>query len=126
MTREGLLKENIDGEALLWANGRLEKQIAKRKILYVLSDGEPVDDSTLKANPRNFLAKHLSAVAMSIEQAKVVELRAVGLDYENSFYSVSENVGSSTFGVPILEYVFNASYRAAMRMEAIKDEVKRP
>jgi cobalamin biosynthesis protein CobT len=125
MLREALLKENVDGEALLWANGRLEKQSAKKKILFVLSDGAPLDDSTSSVNPGNFLAKHLATVAMSIERAKVVELQAVGLDYDNPFYSVSQNVDSSNLGVPILEYVFNVSYREAKRMETIKNEGKR-
>jgi len=56
---------------------------------------------------------------MSIEQKNNVELRAVGLDYDNPFYSVSHNVDSSALGIPILEYVFNASYREAIRLETI-------
>jgi cobalamin biosynthesis protein CobT len=120
MMREALLKENVDGEALLWANERLKKQNAKKKILFVLSDGAPFDDCTLSVNPGNFLIKHLAAVAMSIERADIVELRGVGLDYDNPFYSVSHHVDPTNLGVPILEYVFNVSYREAKRMEAMK------
>lgn len=86
----------------------------------MLSDGAPVDDATLEVNPRDFLSKHLAAVAMWIEQAKTVELRSVGLDYDNPYYTVTQSVDSSNLGVPILEYVFNASYREAKRMETLR------
>jgi cobaltochelatase CobT len=125
MMREALLKENVDGEALLWANERLKDQTAKQKVLFVLSDGAPVDDSTLSVNPGDFLAKHLAAVAMSIEQTKAVELRAVGLNYDNPFYSVSDEVDSSNLGVPVLEYIFNANYREAKRMQTISGQGER-
>lgn len=62
MASEGLLKENIDGEALLWASSRLNDQPAKKKILFVFSDGAPVDDSTLSVNPGTYLENHLKAV----------------------------------------------------------------
>ncbi len=106
MMREGLLKENIDGEALLWANGRLESEQAKRKILFVLSDGAPVDDSTLSVNPGNFLSKHLAAAAGWIEQTDRVELRAIGLEYNTPYYTNAERIESKEIGLPILEYVF--------------------
>lgn len=125
MMREALLKENIDGEALLWAKERLEKQSAKQKILFVLSDGAPLDDCTSSYNPRDFLARHLAAVAISIEKAKKIELRAVGLDYDNPFYSVSNEVDTSKLGVPILEYVFDANYREAVRMKTISGDGSR-
>jgi cobalamin biosynthesis protein CobT len=107
------------GRTLVW------KSSAKKKILFVISEGAPVDECISSVNPSRFLTKHLASVAMSIENAKLVELHAVGLDYDNPFYSVSEAVDSSKLGVPILEYVFKASYREAMRMETIKDDAKR-
>ena len=67
MLREGLLKENIDGEAILWAHSRLLARAEQRRILMVISDGAPVDDSTLSANPGNYLEKHLREVIGWIE-----------------------------------------------------------
>ena len=67
MMREGLLKENIDGEALLWAHGRLLRRPEERRILMVISDGAPVDDSTLSVNPAGFLEGHLRKVIDWIE-----------------------------------------------------------
>ena len=107
-----------DGTALAGADREAK---CKNKILFVLSDGAPLDDSTSSVNPANFLPKHLAAVAMLIEQAKIVELRAVGLDYDNPFYSVTETAQTWNMGVPILEYVFNVSYREAIRREKIKE-----
>lgn len=88
----------------------------------MLSDGAPVDDCTLAVNPGNFLTRHLAAVAMSIEQSKAIELRAVGLDYDNPYYSVSDEVDSSKLGVPILEHIFKANYREAKRMQTISGQ----
>jgi hypothetical protein len=105
MMQEGLLKENIDGEALLWANARLEKEIAKRKVLFNLSDGAPVDDSTLATNPGNFLSDHLTAAAGWIEQQKKVELYGIGLDYDSPFYTHAQSVPSRDIGIPILTYL---------------------
>jgi cobaltochelatase CobT len=86
MLREGLLKENIDGEALLWAFRRLESRPEQRKILMVISDGAPVDDSTLSANPGNYLEQHLRAVIDWIEQHSDVELAAIGIGHDVTRY----------------------------------------
>ena len=82
MLREGLLKENIDGEALLWAAGRLTARPEQRKILMVLSDGAPVDDSTLSTNPANYLEQHLRAVIHWIENHTDIELAAIGIGHD--------------------------------------------
>lgn len=82
MLREGLLKENIDGEALLWAAGRLIARPEQRKILMVLSDGAPVDDSTLSTNPSNYLEQHLETVIDWIENHTDVELAAIGIGHD--------------------------------------------
>lgn len=82
MLREGVLKENIDGEALLWAAGRLIARPEQRKILMVLSDGAPVDDSTLSTNPGNYLEQHLEAVIDRIENHTDIELAAIGIGHD--------------------------------------------
>jgi cobaltochelatase CobT len=82
MMREGLLKENIDGEALLWAHDRLMARAEQRKILMVISDGAPVDDSTLSVNPGNPLERHLREVIAHIEGASPVELIAIGIGHD--------------------------------------------
>ena len=82
MMREGLLKENIDGEALLWAHDRLMARAEQRKILMVISDGAPVDDSTLSVNVGNPLEKHLREVIAHIEGASPVELIAIGIGHD--------------------------------------------
>ncbi len=82
MLREGLLKENIDGEALLWAASRLTARPEARKILMVLSDGAPVDDSTLSTNPGNYLEQHLRAVIQWIENHTDIELAAIGIGHD--------------------------------------------
>jgi cobaltochelatase CobT len=82
MLREGLLKENIDGEALLWAMGRLIARPEQRKILMVISDGAPVDDSTLSTNPSNYLEQHLRAVIGWIEKHTDIELAAIGIGHD--------------------------------------------
>ena len=86
MMREGLLKENIDGEALLWAHERLIGRSEQRRILMVISDGAPVDDSTLSANPGNYLEKHLRAVIHHIESFSPVELIAIGIGHDVTRY----------------------------------------
>ena len=86
MLKEGLLKENIDGEALLWANNRLKNRQEKRKILIVISDGAPVDDSTLSVNPGNYLEKNLKEIIYQIENKKEVELIAIGIGHDVSRY----------------------------------------
>ncbi|MBX3476997.1 MAG: cobaltochelatase subunit CobT [Brevundimonas sp.] len=82
MMREGLLKENIDGEALLWAHDRLMARSEQRRILMVISDGSPVDDSTQSANAALYLDKHLRQVIGEIEPASPVELMAIGIGHD--------------------------------------------
>jgi cobaltochelatase CobT len=86
MLREGLLKENIDGEALLWAYRRLLIRPEHRRILMVISDGAPVDDSTLSVNPGNYLEKHLREVIRDIEAREQVELIAIGIGHDVTRY----------------------------------------
>ncbi len=86
MLREGILKENIDGEALLWAHGRLIARQEQRRILMVISDGAPVDDSTLSVNPGNYLERHLREVIEWIETRSPVELIAIGIGHDVTRY----------------------------------------
>lgn len=86
MLREGLLKENIDGEALLWAHNRLLGRTEQRRILMVISDGAPVDDATLSANPGNYLEKHLRDVIQLIETRSPIELTAIGIGHDVTRY----------------------------------------
>ena len=86
MLREGLLKENIDGEALLWAHNRLVSRPEQRKIMMVISDGAPVDDSTLSVNPGNYLERHLRDVIEYIETRSSVELLAIGIGHDVTRY----------------------------------------
>ncbi len=86
MMKEGLLKENIDGEALEWAHRRMERRPEARRILMVISDGAPVDDSTLSVNPANFLEKHLRDVIAMIERRRAVELIAIGIGHDVTRY----------------------------------------
>ena len=86
MLREGLLKENIDGEALMWAHTRLLSRPEQRRILMVISDGAPVDDATLSANPGNYLEKHLRDVIHFIENRSDVELTAIGIGHDVTRY----------------------------------------
>jgi cobaltochelatase CobT len=86
MLREGILKENIDGEALLWAHNRLIGRSEQRKIMMVISDGAPVDDSTLSVNPGNYLEHHLRQVIDWIELRSPVELIAIGIGHDVTRY----------------------------------------
>ena len=86
MLREGLLKENVDGEALIWAHDRLARRSEQRKILMVISDGAPVDDSTLSTNPTNFLDLHLRQVIHSIETMSDINLIAIGIGHDVTRY----------------------------------------
>ena len=86
MLREGLLKENVDGEALAWAHQRLSKRNEERKILIVISDGAPVDDSTLSTNHSNFLDNHLRQIIHTIETQSNVELLAIGIGHDVTKY----------------------------------------
>ena len=86
MMKEGLLKENIDGEALEWAHRRLIARPEARRILMVISDGAPVDNSTLSVNPANYLEKHLRDVIAMIERRRLVELIAIGIGHDVTRY----------------------------------------
>jgi cobaltochelatase CobT len=86
MMREGLLKENIDGEALLWAHNRLIGRAEERRILMVISDGAPVDDSTASANGGSYLERHLRQVIDWIEKRSTVELIAIGIGHDVTRY----------------------------------------
>ncbi len=86
MLREGILKENIDGEALIWAHSRLLARNEQRRILMVISDGAPVDDSTLSVNPGNYLEKHLREVIAEIERNSPVKLVAIGIGHDVTRY----------------------------------------
>ena len=88
MLREGILKENIDGEALSWAHDRLISRQEDRRILMVISDGAPVDDSTLSSNSGNYLEKHLRLVIDRIENKSPIELMAIGIGHDvNRYYA---------------------------------------
>jgi cobaltochelatase CobT len=88
MLREGLLKENIDGEALLWAHERLMRRPEHRRILMVISDGVPLDEATLSANPGGYLEQHLRNVIRWIETRSPVELAAIGIGHDvTDFYT---------------------------------------
>ncbi len=86
MMREGLLKENIDGEALMWAHQRLIGRTEQRRILMVISDGAPVDDSTLSVNSGHYLERHLRRVIAEIEGKSPVELIAIGIGHDVTRY----------------------------------------
>ena len=86
MMREGLLKENIDGEALDWAHKRLLGRTEQRRILMMISDGAPVDDSTLSVNPGNYLERHLRWVIEEVETRSPVELIAIGIGHDVTRY----------------------------------------
>ena len=86
MLKEGLLKENIDGEAISWAFSRLQKRREERKILMVISDGAPVDDSTLSVNSGDFLEKHLKKIVKFIEDKTEVDILAIGIGHDVSRY----------------------------------------
>ena len=86
MLKEGLLKENIDGEALLWAFKRITARKEERKILMIISDGAPVDDSTLSVNSGDYLEKHLKQTVKWIEENSNVEILAVGIGHDVTRY----------------------------------------
>ena len=86
MLKEGLLKENIDGEAITWAFNRIKKRKEERKILMVISDGAPVDDSTLSVNNGDFLEKHLKKIVKFIEEKSDIEILAIGIGHDVSRY----------------------------------------
>ena len=86
MLKEGLLKENIDGEAILWAYNRIKKRKEERKIVMVISDGAPVDDSTLSVNSGDYLEKHLKQTVKFIEDKSDTEILAIGIGHDVSRY----------------------------------------
>jgi cobaltochelatase CobT subunit len=125
MMREGLLKENIDGEALLWASARLEKQPARNKVLFVFSDGAPVDDSTLSTNPGDFLEKHLRAVVA--ELSKELTLYAVGIGHDVSRYypnslvaEEASSLGLRFFDILVKDPVFLEFWKIEVRKRSIR------
>ena len=125
MMKEGLLKENIDGEALEWAHRRMAARREARKILMVISDGAPVDDSTLSVNPANYLEKHLRDVIAMVEKRKMVELLAIGIGHDVTRYyqravtitDVEQLAGAMTEQLAAL---FDKDPRARARIMGIK------
>ncbi|SEQ37448.1 cobaltochelatase subunit CobT [Thalassovita taeanensis] len=125
MMKEGLLKENIDGEALEWAHRRLISRHEARKVLMVISDGAPVDDSTLSVNPANYLEKHLRDVIAMVEKRKQVELIAIGIGHDVTRYyqhavtitDVDQLAGAMT---EQLAGLFDQDPRARARLMGIK------
>lgn len=125
MMKEGLLKENIDGEALEWAHRRMAARHESRKILMVISDGAPVDDSTLSVNPANYLEKHLRDVIAMAEKKKLVELIAIGIGHDVTRYyeravtitDVEQLAGAMT---EQLASLFDSDPRARARVMGIK------
>ena len=125
MMKEGLLKENIDGEALEWAHRRMVNRREARKILMVISDGAPVDDSTLSVNPANYLEKHLRDVIAMVEKRKMVELLAIGIGHDVTRYydravtitDVEQLAGAMTEQLAAL---FDSDPRARARIMGIK------
>ncbi|MEB8385934.1 cobaltochelatase subunit CobT [Rhodobacteraceae bacterium KMM 6894] len=125
MMKEGLLKENIDGEALEWAHKRMMARREARKILMVISDGAPVDDSTLSVNPANYLEKHLRDVIAMVEKRKAVELLAIGIGHDVTRYydravtitDVDQLAGAMTEQLAAL---FDSDPRARARFIGIK------
>ena len=120
MLREGLLKENIDGEAILWAHHRLTGRPEQRRILMVISDGAPVDDSTLSANPGNYLERHLREVIEWVETRSEIELLAIGIGHDVTRYyrravtiSDPEQLGGVMLGQ--LSTLFDADVTAERR-----------
>jgi cobaltochelatase CobT len=96
MLKDGLLKENVDGEALAWAQDRLLAQPERRRILLVISDGAPVDQATLEANDPLYLDRHLRTVIAGIERNSLVELGAIGIGHDVAgFYRRAIRIGSA-------------------------------
>ena len=128
MMKEGLLKENIDGEALEWAHRRIANRPEARKILMVISDGAPVDDSTLSMNPANYLEKHLRDVIAMVERRRAVELLAIGIGHDVTRYydravtitDVEQLAGAMT---EQLASLFDNDPRARARVMGMKQAV---
>lgn len=128
MVREGLLKENIDGEALLWAVSRLQRRHAERKILVALSDGAPVDDSTLSVNPGNFLGKHLKASAAWVRSLGEIELYGVGIGFNVDRYygESSPSLDDRKIGPDFLDLLSLILQRDLPAVRAFQKAVERP
>jgi cobaltochelatase CobT len=106
MLRNGILKENIDGEAMLWAIQRLLAVNASQKLLFVLSDGAPVDDSTLSVSPGNFLEMHLRDVIRWAARQPNLKLKGVGIGHDLSrYFADCASVNVESLGLPVLETV---------------------
>jgi cobaltochelatase CobT len=106
MAREGLLKENIDGEALLWAYERLSRQSHPTKLLFIIADGQSVDDSTLSVNEENFLTDHLKCVSTWLSAQPSIKLTAIGLEHDLSpFYPDAVVATNRDIGIPVLRTV---------------------
>uniref|UniRef100_UPI00356B06FF cobaltochelatase CobT-related protein n=1 Tax=Rhodosalinus sp. TaxID=2047741 RepID=UPI00356B06FF len=126
MMKEGLLKENIDGEALEWAHRRVAGRPEARKIMMVISDGAPVDDSTLSVNPANYLEKHLRDVIAMVERKKQTELIAIGIGHDVTRYykravtitDVEQLAGAMT---EQLAGLFDSDPRARARVMGIRN-----
>jgi cobaltochelatase CobT len=117
MTQSGLLKENIDGEALQWASERLRRANASRRIIIVISDGAPVDDSTLSANGPNILDDHLRDVVRETVLSGEAEIYGVGIDYEmfryyQQYVVVSEPRHIADVFIPMLTAILNSKAHA--------------
>ncbi len=125
MMKEGLLKENIDGEALEWAHRRMLGRPESRKVLMVISDGAPVDDSTLSVNPANYLEKHLRDVIAMVEKRRAIELIAIGIGHDVTRYydravtitDVEQLAGAMTEQLAAL---FDSDPRARARVMGMK------
>ncbi len=130
MMKEGLLKENIDGEALEWAHRRMVARMESRRILMVISDGAPVDDSTLSVNPANYLEKHLRDVIAMVERRRAVELIAIGIGHDvTRYYSravtitdVEQLAGAMT---EQLASLFDSDPRKRARVTGIRPAMRR-
>ena len=121
MLKEGILKENIDGEAILWAHSRLKKRKEERKILMVISDGAPVDDSTLSVNPGNYLELHLKKVIKWIENHSEIEINAIGIghDVTNYYDNALKIADVSELGDAIVDRLVDLFSKKSIRKRSI-------
>ncbi|MCY4034173.1 MAG: cobaltochelatase subunit CobT, partial [Hyphomicrobiales bacterium] len=129
MLREGLLKENIDGEAVAWAHRRLLARPEQRRILMVISDGAPVDDSTLSVNKGNYLERHLRRVITRIEERSPVQLIAIGIGHDvTRFYrrAVTINDAAQLGGAMVDKLVELFDEEAAVRKPRRAGRLSRP
>ncbi|AHC73714.1 cobaltochelatase large subunit [Candidatus Endolissoclinum faulkneri L5] len=125
MLREDILKENIDGEALIWAYNRIISRPEERRILIVISDGTPVDDSTSSVNPPNYLEEHLRKIIKYIESSSFVELVAIGIGYDVTQYyrCATTIVDAEQLGDAIMKHLillFNQNNKAYRLMDSMR------